>query len=61
MYHPAQLTLKKKLEIKMNVVIDMPRGILKTKSDSVIRKHIYFGQTEEKMDFTLDRMFYGDE
>ncbi len=45
----------------MNVVIDMPRGILKTKSDSVIRKHIYFGQTEEKMDFTLDRMFYGDE
>lgn len=32
-------------------VIDMPRGVRRTESDSIIRKHILFGQTEEKMDF----------
>lgn len=53
MYHPTQLRMKSALEIKMNVVAIITLGILNTMFDSIIRKHILFGQTKEKIDFSL--------
>lgn len=61
-YRAAQLRMENKLEMKTNMVIDMPRGVLRTESDSIIRKHICSDKLRRK--WTLNRIklnLYGDE